>query len=51
MSNFETKFAYNPIKVTVTRLDDIFKKTNILPVSNDNIIKNYIYSNEKRIIV
>jgi hypothetical protein len=50
MSDFEKKTVTSPIKVTVTRLEEIFEETNPYPVFQEKIIKDYVYSNEKRII-
>jgi hypothetical protein len=50
MSDFEKKTVTIPIKVVVTRLEEIFEETNPYPVIREKIIKNYVYSNEKKII-
>lgn len=50
MKNFENKSVSKPIKVAVTRLEEVFEETNPFPIPQQNVIKDYVYCNQKRII-
>jgi len=50
MPDFEKKQVTKPVKVAVTRLVELFEDTNPCYVFDDKVIKNYVYSKEKRII-
>jgi hypothetical protein len=50
MPDFEKKQVIIPVKIAVTRLVELFEDTNPCHIFDDKIIKNYVYSKEKRII-
>lgn len=50
MDNLFTKEVSSPIKVNVTRIADFFKDTDPYIPCNNMVIKDYIYTPQKRII-
>ncbi|MEI7473154.1 MAG: hypothetical protein WCK67_00110 [bacterium] len=51
MNKVNSLVERKPIKATVTRINNVFEQTNpYMTAPNQNVIKNYVYYPEKRII-